>query len=244
MKHYAIIGKPVMHSLAGEWFSDYFRKTAIDADFRMIEPESDDMKSFRKWILKNQLDGLLVTIPFKKEVMQYLNVTDKHASAIGAANIIAVRNEQLYGFNEDHAAFEAELKQLRPGGFHNAVVLGIGGAAAAIVYALERMNIHVLKVSRREEASDKVYNELIEQDLQNADLIINATPLGMAPLLIKCPPIDYQWLNPNALAFDLIYNPAETLFLKKCVEAGCQTANGKGMVIKNYQSALELWGLV
>ena len=243
MKHYAIIGRPVTHSISGSWFMEYFRKASIDADFRMIEPGQDDLNHFSEWVIQNQLDGLLVTIPFKHEVMRHLHILDEHASAIGAVNIIAVHEGKLFGYNTDHAAIEAELRRLRPGGMKKAVVMGIGGAAAAVVYALQRLNVQVLKVSRRKEVSDKVYSELQEQDFRNADLIINATPLGMEPLLNECPLINYHWLNPDALAYDLIYNPAETLFLKKCSESGCQTANGRGMVEFVYNRALEIWGL-
>jgi len=243
MKHYAIIGKPVTHSISGHWFMDYFRKASIDADFRMIEPVQNDINRFNQWVAEQHLDGLLVTIPYKKEVIPYLDTVDEHAAMIGAVNVIAVRDGKLTGLNTDFSAFESELLRLRPEGFSKAIVMGIGGAAAAVVYALQRLNVQVLKVSRRKEVSDKVYSELQEQDFRNADLIINATPLGMEPLLNECPLINYHWLNPDALAYDLIYNPSVTLFLKKSAKIGCQTANGRGMVEFVYERALEIWGL-
>jgi len=243
MKQYAIIGKPVEHSLAGDWFTRFFKDNSIDADFRMIEPKPNDMKFFRKWILENNFDGLLVTIPFKMDVMQYLYYADEHAAAIGAANIIAARNEKLYGFNVDYAAFESELTRLRPDGCKKAIVMGSGGAANAVIYALKRLRIPVIKVSRHQRANVVLYDQLKEQDMEEVDLIINATPLGMKPFEDEFPPINYTWLKHDTLAYDLIYNPAETLFLKKCTENGCQAENGRGMVEFVYEQALKIWGL-
>lgn len=244
MKHYAIIGKPVSHSLSGRWFTDCFQKLAIDADFRMIEPSVDEMNDFRNWVSGNQFDGLLVTIPFKMEVMKFLDETEKLARTIGAVNIIHVSDKKLIGYNTDHLAFEAEMKRLRPAGFKKAILMGIGGAAAAVSMALERMNIPVIKVSRQKKTSNILYTDLTEKIVRDADLIINATPLGMGNLKNEFPPVNYDWIQKNALAYDLIYNPAETLFLKKCAEVGCQTANGQGMVENVYKNALSLWNLV
>ena len=243
MKHYAIIGKPVSHSLSGQWFADCFRKLAIDADFRMIEPSVDDMNDFRNWVLSNQFDGLLVTIPFKMDVMKFLDETDELARTIGAVNVIHISDKKLIGYNTDHLAFEAEMKRLRPAGFKKAILMGIGGASAAVSAALERMNVSVIKVSRQKKANNILYTDLSEKIVRDADLIINATPLGMGNLVNEYPPINYEWIQKNALAYDLIYNPEETLFLKKCAEAGCQTANGQGMVEFVYERALEIWGV-
>jgi len=243
MKQYAIIGKPVEHSLSGEWFTRYFKEKGIDAGFRMIEPEEDDMKYFRKWVLEKQFDGLLVTIPFKIDVVPYMDEIEDDARKIGAVNIIAVRDGKLCGYNTDFRAFENQMVQMRPTGFKKAIVMGLGGAAAAVVYALEKMKIPVLKVSRRKDYGDTLYSELKEQDVREADLIINTTPLGMGVYETESPPFKYQWISKNALAYDLIYNPAETLFLKKCAESGCQTLNGRGMVEFVYEQALEIWGI-
>ncbi|HPS83464.1 MAG TPA: shikimate dehydrogenase [Bacteroidales bacterium] len=243
MKHYAIIGKPVSHSLSGQWFADCFRKLAIDADFRMIEPSVDDMNDFRNWVLSNQFDGLLVTIPFKMDVMKFLDETDELARTIGAVNVIHISDKKLIGYNTDYLAFEAEMKRLRSDGFKKAILMGIGGASAAVSAALERMNVSVIKVSRQKKANNILYTDLSEKIVRDADLIINATPLGMGNLVNEYPPINYEWIQKNALAYDLIYNPAETLFLKKCAEVGCQTANGQGMVEFVYERALEIWGV-
>lgn len=243
MKHFAIIGKPVSHSLSGQWFTDCFRNLAINADFRMIEPTAEDMNNFRNWVSGNQFDGLLVTIPFKMEVMKFLDETDVQARTIGAVNVIHVSDKKFIGYNTDHLAFEAEMKRLRPAGFNKAILMGIGGASAAVSAALARMDVSVIKVSRQKKADNILYTDLTEKIVHDADLIINATPLGMGNLVNEYPPINYEWIQKNALAYDLIYNPEETLFLKKCAEVGCQTANGQGMVEFVYERALEIWGI-
>lgn len=243
MKHYAIIGNPVAHSLSGQWFFDRFSKLAIDGDFRMITPTENEMKDFRNWVLDNKFDGLLVTIPFKKDVMQFLDETDEHANEIRAVNMISVTEGKLKGYNTDHFAFESEIKRVRPDGFKKAIIMGIGGAAAAVIYALKRNGIEFIKVSRRKESGIILYDELTESDFKDADLIINTTPLGMAAYKNDFPPLNYSLINKNALAFDLIYNPAQTVFLKKCAEIGCQTENGMGMVEFVYERAMEIWGL-
>jgi len=243
MKHFAIIGKPVSHSVSGEWFNSFFAKAGIDADFVMIEPDLAQRRDFRAWIGRSEFSGLLVTIPYKMEVMAFLNEADEHARAIGAANIISITGGVLKGFNTDHSGFESELIRLRPHGVKKALVLGIGGAASAVLYALKRNGIESVMVSRNKEKGDFSYDDLPDQILTEADLIVNCSPLGMGDFADSFPPINYSVLNKNALAFDLIYNPAETVFLKKCAEAGCQTENGRGMVEFVYKRALELWGM-
>jgi len=244
MKHYAIIGRPVNHSISGQWFRDKFSELAIDADFKMIVPSDAEIKDFRNWVLNNYFDGLLVTIPFKIEVLRFLDEMDPDVKLIRAANIIEVSDDRLIGYNTDHIAFGSQLQTIRPDGFRKALVMGVGGAAAAVIHALDKNSIPYTKVSRRKEAGDLLYSELSDQDLMDSDLIINTTPLGMGQYENSFPPIKYSLINKNALAFDLIYNPAETIFLKKCAEAGCQTANGLEMVIRNYEIALQLWRLV
>ncbi|HCB63259.1 MAG: hypothetical protein A2W93_11190 [Bacteroidetes bacterium GWF2_43_63] len=243
MKHYAIIGRPISHSIAGQWFSKRFRELSIDADFRMIIPAETEMKDFRTWVLDNKFDGLLVTIPLKMDVMRFLDEIDEQAKEIHAVNMISVTDGKLKGYNTDHVAFESQIKRVRPDGFKKAIIMGIGGAAAAVIYALKRNGIEFIKVSRRKEFGDILYNELTESDFKDADLIINTTPLGMAAYKNDFPPLNYSLINNNALAFDLIYNPEQTVFLKKCAEIGCQTENGMGMVEFVYERAMETWGL-
>ncbi|MDX9932671.1 MAG: shikimate dehydrogenase [Bacteroidales bacterium] len=244
MKQYAIIGKPVSHSISGQWFSKHFQKMAIDADFRMIEPKDSDILNFREWILNSRFNGLLVTIPFKKTIFAFLDEADEHAKAVGAANVIVVEDGQLKGYNTDCLAFESELRRIRPKGFERAIVLGTGGASDAVTYALAHMGVSYVVVSRKNSSTAISYNDLSEAIMGEADIVINATPLGMMPLLNEYPSINYQWLKSTALAFDLIYNPEKTLFLEKCAEVGCQTANGLGMVESVYRQALSLWNLV
>lgn len=243
MKHFAIIGKPVSHSVSGEWFKTYFTKAAIDADFVMIEPDLARFRDFRSWISLHQFSGLLVTIPYKMDVIPFLDEADEHAKAIGAVNVISVSDGILKGFNTDYEGFESEIRRLRPDGCKKAILMGIGGAAAAVLYALKRNNIECIRVSRSKEKGDATYEDLSDNVLSDADLIVNCSPLGMGDLVDGFPPINYSALNKNALAFDLIYNPAETVFMAKCAEAGCQTENGRGMVEFVYKRALELWGM-
>lgn len=245
MKKFGIIGRPVSHSASGNWFSMYFEKHSIDAQFQLFEPGDDEMLHFDSWVSDQQLSGFLVTIPFKKDVIPFLSKTDLHSAAIGAVNVVSVNQSEnaplLQGFNTDYLAFASEIFRLRPAGFRKALLLGNGGAAAAVAYALKLHNIEFVKVSRKASSNCIAYADLQEKELNEADLIINATSLGMHPQQNECPPIDYSKINGKALAYELIYNPSETLFLKKCAAMGCQTENGKGMVEFVYRRALDLW---
>jgi shikimate dehydrogenase len=241
MKHFAIIGKPISHSLAGEWFNNHFLQNKIDADFKMIEPSANDLQNFKEWIFNNNFNGLLVTSPYKKEVIPLLDEVDRQALSIGAVNIINVEKTKTIGFNTDYIAFENSLLNIRPEGLKNAVLIGNGGAASAVLAALNRMNIATTIVSRNKGPNNILFSELTKELLGNTDLIINATPLGMLPCENECPPVNYSFINKNAVAYDLIYNPPTTLFLKKCKETGCEIYNGKEMVEIVYKESLKIW---
>jgi shikimate dehydrogenase len=248
MRKFGIIGRPVSHSASGYWFSMFFEQHAIDAQFQLFEPSHDEMLHFDTWVSSHKLNGFLITIPFKKDVIPFLDEIDSKAAAIGAVNVVLVNQtangSKLSGFNTDYLASANEIFRLRPSGFRKAILLGNGGAAAAVAYALNLHHIEFQKVSRNASSDCIAYADLHEIELAEADLIINATSLGMHPQQNECPPINYSKLNRNALAYDLIYNPSKTLFLQKCAAAGCQTENGKGMVELIYRHAVDLWKIL
>lgn len=243
MQRYGIIGRPVAQSASADFFNQFFLSHKVRAEFSLFEPSDEDLGNFRTWFFKNQLNGLLVTIPFKKLVLPFLDELSDAAKSIGAVNVILRKGTLLSGINTDCAAFAEELQSFHHKSFRNALLLGNGGAAAAIEYALKSHQVFYTKVSRNKSATCISYDALDEKLLSQADLVINATPLGMKPFEQQAPPICYKALQPGTLAFDLIYHPAETQFLKHAREAGCLTLNGRGMVHRIYENALNYWDL-
>lgn len=244
MKFFGIIGKPIKHSASKLWFENYFLENKIDARFDLLTPSENELANLKEYFKNNSFSGLLVTLPYKKVVLANCDLLDDAAKEIGAVNIIALKNEKLCGYNIDYSAFESEILKLRPAqDYHFAIILGNGGAAAAVEYALKKNNIKYMKVSRRNEPDCVLYENLQDSDLQKANLIINATPLGMGNLRNDFPPINYNSISRNTVAFDLIYNPAETLFLAKCKQENCIAINGFGMVNAVYEKASKIFEL-
>lgn len=244
MKFFGIIGKPIKHSASKLWFENYFLENKIDARFDLLTPSENELANLKEYFRNNSFSGLLVTLPYKKVVLPNCDLLDVAAKEIGAVNIIALKNEKLCGYNIDYSAFESEILKLRPAqDYHFAIILGNGGAAAAVEYALKKNNIKYMKVSRRNEPDCVLYENLQDSDLQKANLIINATPLGMGNLRNDFPPINCNSISRNTVAFDLIYNPAETLFLAKCKQKNCIVINGFGMVNAVYEKASKIFEL-
>lgn len=243
MKKYGIIGKPVQHSLSKEYFDEYFSQNNILAKFTLYE--LDDLNDFHAFLRTENLNGLLITIPFKEQIFRLPDIKDM--SELAAANVISCEQQSpksiIKAYNCDWSAFQEELLSMNPDKSKMALILGTGGAAKAVAYALKKCNIEFDMVSRQKKEKQITYKELSEKSLSEYSVIINTTPLGMFPLGNQCPDINYSQIEVGSIAFDLIYNPEKTLFLKKCQENECHILNGKGMVLKVYKKALEIWNL-
>jgi shikimate dehydrogenase len=241
MRRFGLIGRTLKHSFSQGYFTEKFQKEGR-TDCVYENYELDTVRAFPSLLLQYpDLAGLNITIPYKKEILQFLHVQDAAVRAIGACNCIRIRNGRLEGFNTDYAAFRDSLRPLlRPGHTH-ALVLGTGGAAVAIRYALKELNIRVTNVSRQRATGTIAYEDLKPEVLQQHRVIVNTTPLGTWPDVDAFPPIPYQFLDKGHLLFDLVYNPETSAFLRKGQERGATIRNGYEMLVLQAEAAWKIW---
>ena len=251
-----LIGRKLGHSYSRDLFMARFAALGIEGVYALYEMES--IESVREIVRRDRLDGFNVTIPYKESIIPMLDLMDSEALAIGAVNTVAVsRDMTLTGYNTDIYGFDAMLTEAAyahwgclPVDGCSAVVLGSGGAAKAVVHVLTRHNVGVTVVSRTvvprswTEAAgcrQTTYTQLDSSTLRNADIIVNATPVGMYPDTEQVPAIDYSALSPKTIALDLIYNPAETQFMRLCRKRGAYTDNGRLMLEVQADEAWRIW---
>jgi len=246
MRLFGLIGYPLSHSFSAKYFAKKFEAESIsDSDYRLFPLESiSEVTSLIK--LHPDLLGFNITIPYKVAILPYLNDITDTAKSVGAVNCVKVERDasgvKLTGHNTDIYGFrESLIPFLEP--FHsNALVLGTGGAAKAVCYTLNELGIHYTLVSRSgNEDSILKYSQLTEDIISNNLLIINTTPVGTYPVTDECPYIPYQFLSNSHVLFDLIYNPAETKFLKLGREAGATILNGSKMLELQAEKSWEIW---
>jgi len=243
MALFGIIGKSLAHSFSPSFFNDFFKKNNFNHDYRCFELSSI---SKLPGLIENypSLVGFNVTIPYKREILSYLDYISDEAKEIGAVNtVIITRNGKeifLKGYNTDVTGFIITLNSLNKS-FKKAAILGTGGASSAVAFALKKNNISYFFVSRNPKTEEYSYSDLSEGSFCNADLIINTTPLGMYPDIENMPEIPVQHLNSNHTVIDLIYNPSETLLLQKAKQKGCTVINGALMLEKQAIEAWKIW---
>lgn len=239
MKKFGLIGRKLMHSFSGSFFAEKFEKEGItDCQYGLYELSG--ISELNKLLATENLKGFNVTIPYKKEVMEYLDEVDEVAQRIGAVNVVSV-GRKTKGFNSDYFGFKTSLKSWLPSKPKNALILGNGGAAAAVKVALEDLEIPFKVVSRSSNTLN--YNSLHQNPsiLEESQLIINTTPLGTFPDIHQCPDLDYQKLTPRNYLYDLIYNPENTLFLKRGMEKGALVKNGLEMLRLQAEKSWKIW---
>lgn len=246
IKLYGLIGNPLTHSFSKEYFDRKFHlENNSNCQYQLFPLKS--IAGFQKLITDHQnLLGLNVTIPLKKEVLNYLNHLSPEANEAGAVNCIKIDrssgNPYLTGYNTDIYGFEQSIKPLLKTKHRKALILGTGGSSAAVAYVLRYLGIHFYYVSRKPHKSDQIkYDSLTREIIREHLLIINATPVGMFPNTSQFPDIPYEWITPDHLLFDLVYNPAETLFLKKGKVKGAITKNGQQMLHFQAEKSWEIW---
>lgn len=235
---YGLLGKTLKHSFSKGFFSEKFAREGLE-DFRYENFELESIGQLEDLLRQHpDLRGLNVTIPYKEAVLPFLHFRNEVVSAIGACNCIRIDQGKLYGYNTDVVGFRDSLeKKLMPWHSH-ALVLGTGGAAKAVLYVLAQLGIEAQVVSRTKTEQTISYADVDASLLETHKLVINTSPVGMYPQVNEAPSLPYEVLEPQHLLFDLIYNPEQTLFLKKGAEQGAQTANGHEMLIGQ---ALESW---
>lgn len=243
-KLYGLLGYPLVHSFSQNYFNQKFESENIDAEY--INFEIPDIGMLMEVVAENEnLNGLNVTIPYKEQVIPFLDEIDQAASEVGAVNVIKfIRGKdglRLKGYNSDIIGFTDSIKSLLKPHHQSALVLGTGGAAKAVSYSLRKLGLEVQLVSRRKSANTLVYEELTKNDLKTHKVIVNTTPLGMYPNVDTCPDIPYRYLTSQHLCYDLIYNPDETLFLKNSRLAGAQVKNGLEMLLLQAFASYSIW---
>jgi shikimate dehydrogenase len=233
IRRFGLVGKNISYSFSKKYFTEKFEKNELVT----TSYENFDLTSiaqFPKLLRENpNLSGLNVTIPYKEKIIPFLDTLSKKAKKIGAVNCIKfTSNGKIKGYNTDCYGFKKSLQPLLQPHHQKALILGTGGASKAVAFALDELGILYTFVSRSKTENALDYKYINATTFDNFQIIINCTPLGTFPAITECPPLPYEYFTPEHIAFDLIYNPEETLFLK--------LAKAKGAIIKNGFEMLEL----
>lgn len=241
MRLYGLVGYPLSHSFSEKYFVQKFEKEGIKG-CRYDNFPMKDIDQLHGLLRANpDLKGLNITIPHKKVVLKFLD-EKKMPAELQACNCIDIRNGKLIGYNTDWSAFRQSLLSMLKPHHSDALVLGTGGASEAVVYALKQMDIPVSIVSRHiSQDSTYTYNELNKQIIEQHNIIINTTPLGLYPDVNSCPQIPYEYINHEHILFDLIYNPERTLFLQKGKKQGAAIKNGEEMLRLQAEESWRIW---
>lgn len=243
MRLFGLIGYPLSHSFSPGYFNDKFKQNNLHNCLYKAFP-IETIFSLKHLINANpNLEGLNVTIPYKKEVLPYLDEQSEAVKSIGACNCIKIKDGKLTGYNTDVIGFENSLKPYLASHHNTALILGTGGAAAAVQYVLDKLEIDYDFVSRKSigDTGTLSYSQLNKELIQSHKLIINTTPLGMYPAVDDCPAIPYEYLTSDHYLFDLIYNPGKTLFLRKGEESGATIKNGAKMLEIQAEESWRIW---
>ncbi|RIW18419.1 shikimate dehydrogenase [Algoriphagus lacus] len=243
MRKFGLIGYPLTHSFSKKYFSAKFEREEIwDCQFDLYEiPQISD---FEQVLVENpELEGMSVTIPYKQEVIAFLDELDPACEAIGAVNCIQIRNGRRKGFNTDYIGFKNSLQSWLGQNIPRALVLGTGGASKAVKVALKDLGVNFLSVSRNNGENQITYSSLASDPdfLKNYPLIINTTPLGTYPKTEEMPEVPISLLNDSNRVYDLVYNPSETTLMKACLEKGGQVKNGMDMLVLQAEAAWSIW---
>lgn len=241
MRKFGLIGYPLTHSFSQSFFAEKFRREGISNCRYDLYPLTSVEKLPHLLQAQHELEGLNVTIPYKEQVIPLLDELDATADQAGAVNVIRIVNGRRIGYNTDVFGFMHSIKNLlQP--FHSAaLILGTGGSSKAVAYGLKKMGIEYEFVSRNPDEKELRYADLDEEVMHQYKTIINTTPVGMFPKVDDCPPIPYELITRSHLLFDLIYNPDETLFLKKGKERGATIKNGLEMLQLQAEKSWEIW---
>ncbi len=247
MKTFGLIGYRLGYSFSKGFFTEKFEKENL-VDHEYINFEFDTIDEFPTIFEKNKnISGLNCTIPYKQQIMPFLDEIDEEAAKVGAVNTVKIikdgSNTKLKGYNSDVYGFENSLKPMLNKNHKKALILGTGGASKAIKHILEKLGISYISASIEDELfENEIRYETIDDELIKSHLvIINATPLGTFPKVDACPNIPYESITKDHVLFDLVYNPEETLFMKKGKEMGAAVKNGLEMLHLQAIRSWEIW---
>ena len=236
---YGLIGWPLGHSISPQL---HRRLAGVEYDLRPL-PEAE----FEAFMAARDFAAVNVTIPYKEQVIPFLDELDRDTAKIGAVNVIKIIRQQkgkvkLVGYNSDIIGFTQSIQPLLQPHHQKALILGTGGASKAVYHGLKNLGIESIFVSRTHKADDMLtYEELTPEIMAEYTIIVNCTPVGMFPKVDFCPNIPYELLTPNHLLYDLLYNPNVTLFMKKGEAQGAVVKNGLEMLLLQAFAAWEIW---
>jgi shikimate dehydrogenase len=241
-KLFGLIGKDISYSFSKKYFTEKFAQDLYEE----CSYENFDIQSIEDFpnVLKNNpnLKGLNVTIPYKESIIPYLDTVSDKAFQIGAVNVIRfTKKGNLKGYNSDWFGFKKSLEPLLQAHHKKALILGTGGAAKAVAFALDQLGITYSFVSREANPNTIDYSLINATTFDNHQIIINCTPVGTSPNTKEFPPIPYTYFSNQHIAFDLIYNPEETQFLKKAKKQGATIKNGYEMLVFQAEKAWKIW---
>ena len=245
MDKYGLIGYPLGHSFSISYFNQKFTDEGINARYENFEIQSIDMLT--EILDRNpNLRGLNVTIPYKEKVIEFLDSISPEARAIGAVNVIRVTHQgnktQLKGFNSDVIGFTKSIEPMIDKKWHQkALILGTGGASKAINYGLKSLGLETVFVSRYERPGTIQYDKITPEVVKEYNVIVNCTPVGMFPHTDECPPLPYEAMDHHTILYDLIYNPDQTLFMRRGAEYGADVKNGLEMLLLQAFVSWEFW---
>ncbi|MBQ9677171.1 MAG: shikimate dehydrogenase [Prevotella sp.] len=245
MDKYGLIGYPLGHSFSISYFNQKFQDEDIDAVYENYEIPSID--ALPEVLSSNpELKGLNVTIPYKEKVLPFLDNISPEALAIGAVNVIRITHRgnktELKGFNSDVIGFTKSIEPMLDKKWHQkALILGTGGASKAINYGLRSLGLETIYVSRYEKPDTIQYKSITPEVVKEYNVIVNCTPVGMYPKTEFCPELPYEAMDSHTILYDLIYNPDETLFMKRGAEYGANVKNGLEMLLLQAFASWEFW---
>lgn len=245
MDKYGLIGYPLGHSFSIGYFNEKFENEGIDA--RYINFEIPTIEHLREVLDSTpDLKGLNVTIPYKEKVIEYLDSVSPEARAIGAVNVIKVTHDgnktTLKGYNSDVIGFTQSIEPMLDKKWHKkALILGTGGASKAINYGLKSLGLETVFVSRYERPGTIQYDKITPDVVKEYNVIVNCTPVGMFPETEVCPDLPYEAMDHHTILYDLIYNPDQTLFMRRGAEYGADVKNGLEMLLLQAFASWEFW---
>lgn len=241
MTEYGLIGKKLEHSFSQRYFREKFNRLSIDADY--LNFQLSDSTHIPAILNRPSLGGLNVTLPYKEAVLPFLDELTEEAAAIGAVNTIQFSAASKIGHNTDVYGFQQLISPFLQPHHDRAVVLGTGGSAKAVTYALRQRGIPVVHLSRTPRAAQRTYaySDVDQHFIDAHLLVVNCTPVGLYPNVEASPDLPYRYLSTRHLVVDLIYNPSETLFLKKAAAQGAVALNGMTMLEQQAEQSWRIW---
>lgn len=239
-KTYGLLGRDIEYSFSRNYFNERFEKEGTNAIYKNIDLQ--DIQELKAVLSNDKLNGMNVTIPYKEDVIQFLDSLSPTAKAIGAVNVVKFEADgKLTGYNSDYYGFKNSLMPLLKEIPKKGLILGTGGASKAIKHTFENLGIEPMFVSRSKREGRYTYEELNQQIIEDNLLIVNSTPVGTFPDITQCPNIPYEFLTPKHMLFDLVYNPEHTTFLKKASEKGASVLNGSRMLVLQAEKSWDIW---